>query len=245
MKKLLVLLLALLTLVSFTACKGEDIHKKGEGVMTYAEYAAAADGSTVVVETFIQGFESWWNGTITLYTADKDGAYFIYGLACTEEESKALTYGAKIKVTGTKTTYNGEVEIMDAKFEVLEGTYNAEAIDVTDLCGTDKLIEKMNVKGLFKNAKVVASTDAEGNEVAFLYNWNGSGEPHNSDVYFKVEINGTVYSFNVRRYVDGAGTNSDVYKAAEALQIGDVVTLEGFLYWYYADCQARITKITK
>ena len=28
------------------------------------------------------------------------------------------------------------------------------------------------------------------------------------------------------------GQDTDVYKAVEALQVGDVIDLEGFLYWY-------------
>jgi len=38
------------------------------------------------------------------------------------------------------------------------------------------------------------------------------------------------YNFCVEFYL--RGKDSDVYKAVEGLKVGDVVDLEGFLYWY-------------
>ena len=57
-----------------------DINAKSEGVMTYAEYEAAALDSPVTVETYVQGKTSWWENKGTLYTQDGDGAYFIYDM---------------------------------------------------------------------------------------------------------------------------------------------------------------------
>ena len=76
---------------------------------------------------------------------------------------------------------------------------------------------------------VEASVDPDGNEVPFLYNYDGSGEEGN-DVYFNVSVDGNTYTFLVRSYVTDSST--DVYKAAQALNIGDVIDMEGFLYWY-------------
>ncbi len=56
--------------------EAEDV--KSEGVMTYDEYAAADVDSEVVVETYVQAKQSWWEDKATFYTQDKDGAYFIY-----------------------------------------------------------------------------------------------------------------------------------------------------------------------
>ena len=60
---------------------------------------------------------------------------------------------------------------------------------------------------------------------------------------------GATYTFCVESYLTGADT--DVYKAVEALQAGDKVDIEGFVYWYDADEDAsgdgintHITKIT-
>ena len=103
MKKLIAMLLALVMVLAFAGCSnsaGSDEDKKSEGVMTYAEYAAAELDTQVVVETYVQAKQSWWEDKATLYTQDKDGAYFIYNAACSEEDYAKLTPGTKIKVTG-------------------------------------------------------------------------------------------------------------------------------------------------
>ena len=43
-------------------------------------------------------------------------------------------------------------------------------------------------------------------------------------------MNGETYSFTVESSL--CGPDTDVYKAVKDLKIGDVVDLEGFLYWY-------------
>ena len=130
MKKLIAILAASLCLLTLAACAGSS-DAKGEGVMTYAEYAAAPLDSQVVVETYVQGKQSWWDNQATFYTQDKDGGYFIYNMPCTEEEFAKLTNGTKIKVTGYKSEWAGEVEITDAKFEIEDGSFIATATDVT------------------------------------------------------------------------------------------------------------------
>ena len=109
--------------------------EKSEGVMTYAEYAAAELDTEVVVETYVQAKQSWWEDKATLYTQDQDGGYFIYELPCSEEEYEKLTPGTKIKVTGYKAEWSGEVEIIDATYEIEEGNYVAEPVDVTTYLG--------------------------------------------------------------------------------------------------------------
>lgn len=118
---------------------------KSEGVMTYDEYANAAVETKVVVETYVQAKQSWWDNKCTLYTQDKDGAYFIYDMPCSEEDYAKLEKGTKIKVTGYKAEWSGEVEIIDAEFEILDGNYVAEAEDVTALLGSDDLVKKQNI----------------------------------------------------------------------------------------------------
>ena len=110
--------------------------------------------------------------------------------------------------------------------------YIAEPVDVTDLLGTDALAEKINQKVAFKGMTVEPSTiEGDDTEYAFLYNWDGSGEEGaNSDLYFNVSKDGQTYTFTVESYLTGEG--SEVYEAVKALNVGDVVDLEGFLYWY-------------
>lgn len=209
----------------------ENAGAKSEGVMTYEEYVAAELESEVVIETYVQAKQSWWDNKATLYTQDEDGAYFVYNVNCTEEEYAKLVPGTKIKVTGYKTEWAGEVEIAEgASFEILDGSYIAPAFDVTELLGTDELINHQNQFVSFKGMTVeVAGQDADGKDVAFLYNWDGSGEDGN-DLYFNVSLNGETYTFTVESYL--CDNTTEVYEAVKNLQIGDVIDMEGFLYWY-------------
>ena len=143
--------------------------------MTYAEYAAAELETPVVVETYVQAKQGWWNDQATIYTQDKEGAYFIYEMPISQDDYNKLTAGTKIKVKGFKAEWSGEVEIIDATYEILEGNWVAPAADATAWLGTDELIKHQNELVSFKGATVVASTDANGAEAAFLYNWDGSG----------------------------------------------------------------------
>ena len=123
MKKTMALLLALVMVFAFVGCSNEKEDVKSEGVMTYAEYVAAELDSKVVVETYVQAKQSWWEDKATVYTQDKDGAYFIYNMACSEADYAKLNVGTKIKVTGTKSEWSGEIEIVDATFEIEEGSF--------------------------------------------------------------------------------------------------------------------------
>ena len=255
MKKLLSLLMAL-TLVS--ACVGcgasegnasstdasassEAEDTKSEGVMTYDEYVAAALDSEVVIEAYVQAKQSWWEDQATVYAQDKDGAYFLYNMACSEEDYAKLTTGTKIKVTGFKAEWSGEVEIIDATFEIEDGNYVAAAEDVTSLLGSDDLINHQNKFVTFKGMTVeAAGQDDAGNDVAFLYNWDGSGQD-GDDLYFNVSLNGETYTFTVESYLCDSST--DVYKAVQGLNIGDTVDMEGFLYWYEG-VNPHITSVT-
>lgn len=233
MKKFTALLLAVLMVFGCAACGGkEDINAKSEGTMTYAEYDAAALDSEVVIEAYVQAKQSWWDNTATVYLQDGDGAYFVYGMACTEEEYEKIPTGTKIKVTGYKTEWSGEVEIIDAKFEILEGSYIAKATDVTSLLANEaELIKKQNMFVAFKGMTV---------ESAPIYKWDGSGQD-GDDLYFNVSVGGNTYTFTVESYLTDGST--DVYKAVKNLKAGDKVDMEGFLYWYEG-VNPHITSVT-
>ncbi len=225
------------------------VDTKSEGVMTYAQYAAAEFDTQVVIEAYIQAKQGWWVndknvGVATFYTQDTEGAYLLYDMPCSEEDyNNKLTVGTKVKVTGYKATWGGVVEIIDATYEVIEGaTYVAPAMDATNLLGSEDLVNHMIKKVAFKGMTVVASTNKEGVESAFLYNWDGSGTQGN-DIYFNAKTaDGKVCTFVIESYLTGKDT--DVYKAAEALTIGSVIDLEGLLYWYETNPQPHITTIT-
>jgi hypothetical protein len=75
---------------------------------------------------------------------------------------------------------------------------------------------------------------------AFFYSWDGSGS-QGDDLYFKASVNGQTYTFTVESYLTGSDTA--VYKAVEALKVGDTVDMTGFLYWYEG-ANPHITNIT-
>ncbi len=256
MKKLLTVALVLLVALTVVACTAdepaktttaatttaptttaptttEDINAKSEGVLTYEQYVAAEMDTEVVIEAYIQATQVYSEqyGNTSIYAQDGQGAYFIYRYACTAEDYAKLTKGAKIRVTGTKTAWSGEVEIADVtKLEIIEGNYVAPVTDVTELLGKEELINKQNMLGSFKNLTVAASKiQDDATEYAFLYNWDGSGTD-GSDIYFNVTDGTNVYTFVVE--TDLCPATSDVYAAVKALKVGDKINVEGFLYWY-------------
>lgn len=248
MKKYFAMMLAAVLTLSIVGCGEKDEEQsenfsdeqsvdvsdeKSEGVMTYAEYVAAADDTEIVIETYVQDKQSWWQDKATIYTQDRDGAYFIYEMTCSEEDYAKLTPGTKIRVTGYRASWEGEIEVASgATFEILEGSYIAEATDVTSLLGKDELIDHQNKFVSFKGMTV----EDAGNGTAFMYK-----DEDGSDIYFKVSLDGVTYDFVVESYLRGAGT--EVYEAVKGLKIGDVVDMEGFLYWYRG-VNPHITSVT-
>ncbi len=218
MKKLFAAILALALILGACALAEEA------AVMTYADYAAAAIDDEVTVEVYVQAHQSWWDNKVTVYAADADGAYFIYEMACSEEDAAKLEPGTKIRVTGYKGEWSGEVEIVDATFEFVDAEpWVAEALDVTDLLGTDALAEHQNQFVAFKGLTIEDSGDG----AAFTYK---NPDEKTDDLYFKASKDGQTFDFCVEFYL--CGKDTEVYKAVEALNVGDVVNLEGFLYWY-------------
>ena len=223
MKKFFALILAVVMMLSVAAFAEEA--DTTATVMTHEEFVAAELESEVTVETYVQDKQSWWDNKATFYCQSEDGAYFVYEMPCTEEEYEQLAAGTKIRVTGYKAEWSGEVEITDATFEILEADpYIAEATDVTELLGTDELINHQNEKVAFTGLTVEAYDESG---AAFAYK---NDAEKTDDLYFKASYNGTTYDFCVEYYL--CGSDTDVYKAVEALNVGDVVDLEGFLYWY-------------
>ena len=242
MKKIIAMLLVLVMAASLVACGGEKAPETtaapateapateapateapateapAAAAMTHEEYMAAELDAEVVIETYVQGHQSWWDNKITVYCQSPDGAYFLYELACSEEDAAKLVPGTKIRVTGYKGEWAGEIEVMDGTFEFVEGgdTFIAEALDVTELLGTDELIAHQNEFVSFKGMTVEA----------IEYK---NGEP-GDDIYVTLGYNGASYSFCVEVYL--TGTESDVYTTVGTLNVGDVVDVEGFLYWY-------------
>ena len=203
MKRFVALLLVLCVVLAFAGC--------GSKAMSHADFMAAEMDSEVVIETYVQNHQSWWDNKITVYCQSEDGAYFLYELACSEEDAAKL-------VPGTKGEWAGEVEVMDGTFEFAKGndTYIAEPLDVTAMLGTDELIAHQNELASFKGMTVEA----------IEYK---NGEP-GDDIYLTLGKDGASYSFCVEVYL--TDPSSDVYTTVGTLEVGNVVDVEGFLYWY-------------
>ena len=215
MKKYLAVMMALAmtagmgmaAMAAETEAEADD--PKGEGVMTYEEFMNAEVDDEVVVEAYVQAKQAWYEGnesrgtdTATVYAQDHDGGYFFYDMECSAEDYEKLVPGE-------------------------DGEYIAEPVDVTELLGDEEAIAAyQNQKVAFKGLTVEAADDSG---AAFLYNWDGSGTDGN-DLYFNVSLDGNTYSFTVESYL--CDNTTDVYKAVKELKVGDVVDLEGFLYWY-------------
>ena len=220
MKKIISVLLLVVLCLAFVSC----------GESAYDKYVNAELESNVTVDMYVQATQSWWDNKITVYGADEDGAYFVYELACSEADAAKLVPGTKITVTGRKTAWAGEVEIMDATF-VFAGdeTYVSEAIDLTSkLANAEELIKYQNRLAIFKGLTVV--------KVEY------QGGARGKDIYLSVSDGTNEYSFCVEQYL--TGPNTEVYQAVEALAAGDVVDVTGFVYWYEG-VNTHITAIAK
>ena len=250
MKKFIALLMAVMMILTLAACGSEKPAEQpteaptqaptqapteaptqpvDDGVMSHEEYMAAAMDSEVVIEAYVQATQSWWEDKITVYAQDEDGAYFIYEMACAEADAAKLVPGTKIKVTGYKGEWAGEVEIMDGTFEFAgDATYVAVPVDATAWLGTDELIQHQNQLAVFKGMTV------EGIEYK-------NGEP-GDDIYVTVSKDGAKYDFCVERYLTDPET--EVYKSVGTLAAGDVVDITGFIYWYEG-VNTHITGISK
>ena len=234
MKKILVAVLALALAVSMVALAVAE----GAAVMSYADYAAAAVDSPVNAEAWVQAKLTWWDNKTSIYAADKDGAYFLYDIACPEADYEKLVPGQKIAFQGYKGEWSGEVEVVDGSFSFVDGdSFVAEPLDITAMLGTDELASHINQAIKVTDAVVVDKGDG----AAFFFNYDNSGEDGSCDLYFDLQINGAVYTFVARRYLTVPG--SETYEAVKNLKVGDTVDVEGFLYWYEGP-QPHITSIT-
>ena len=188
-------------------------------VMTHEEFVAAELDAEVTVETYVQAKQGWWKDEAVVYCQSEDGAYLIYKLPCSEEEYAQLTEGTKIRVTGFKAEFSGELEISDVSaWEIVEGeTFVAEALDVTELMSNEEELVKHQNEKIAVNGLSVKAIEYK------------NGEP-GDDIYLTLTDGENEYSFCVEVYL--TGTDSEVYQTVGELKEGDIVNVEAFLYWY-------------
>ena len=102
MKKFLAMILAMTLMLACGAALAEEaIEAKAEGVMTYAEYDAAALDAEVTIECYVQATQSWWDNKITVYAADQEGAYFLPGFHAQKSDVLRERDAVQVLVNGT------------------------------------------------------------------------------------------------------------------------------------------------
>lgn len=225
---------AILLATCLTSCGGQ-----GSG---WKAFKAAQDGEEVTVETYIQAkfyYNAW--GNFNFYAQDSEGAYYGYRYYCTEAEYNAIEIGQKVKITGKKASYAGEVEFGEAtiSIELLDGNWKATPIDVTKYAGTASMIDYQNRYIKYTNLTVVPENDS-GEAVRY------KGE--NDDIYF---VGTTPDGVKVNFCVESDFTNSstDVYKKVGTLKVGDKIDVEGFCNWWDEEhggtgANPHVTKLT-
>lgn len=136
-------------------------------VNTFAQYAAAADGTALTVEGIITGFNSKADGdkdnSIYMQDLNNEGGYYIYALE--KDPTETLAIGMTIQVKGEKATYSGTYEIKNATVTVLDETIkpvtpvdfteiytNAGALDAPELAGKQGML--VTIKGVTVGGKL-------------------------------------------------------------------------------------------
>ena len=205
-------------------CGYQRVQNPDTKVMSHAEFLAASLGEKVIIESYVQDHETWWDNKIVVYLQDMDGAYCVYNMACSEEDAAKLLPGTKIRVEGIKAEWSGEIEIIEGTFRFAGGeSFIAKATDVTALFGSDELQAHMNERISVKDAIVVPQPDGAG----FAYK---NPDQKTDDLYFDIMVGTQIVHCCVEFYL--RGQDSEVYQTVERLKAGDVIDLEGFLYWY-------------
>lgn len=252
MKKLLTVLLTMLLVLTLAGCgqKEEPVEELTPEPITakntYAEYMAGANDDEFELLMSVQGHQNWWyddetqQGKVTVYAQDDNGGYFIYEMICPEEkDADVLLPGTLIRVTGYKSEWGGEIELVDATYEFCDVGGNAGKVypakDVTSEVGTDLLINDMNKLVSIKGLTVVAYE--EGSEEAI----SRKESSWDHDLYFKADLNGNVVEFCIENQL--TAVDDPTYTAVENLKVGDVIDIEGFLYWYNGP-NPHVTSIT-
>lgn len=265
MKKLLTVLLTVLMACTLVACSSNTKTETESGPVesettdgtaestsgevpevktTYADYVNAEDDTEVEVLMYVQAHQSWWEnegvGQLTIYGVDEEtnGGYFVYNAQVDEATANALVEGTLIKVTGVKSTWAGEPEIIDATVEMYSNpAYVSEPVDLTDKFNDEEaLYEYVNQKAKFTSLTVAGMDDG----AAFWYGYDNSGS-QGDDLYFNLTNGETTYTFVIESYL--CDKDSDVYQTVEALQVDALVDVECFMYWYEG-MNAHVTSVT-
>ena len=130
-------------------------------VATWSEYAAAEDGKLLVVDGIVTMFTSKGNNdkNNTMYIQDADGAYYAYSMD-EDPKDKNIAVGMKVRLTGTKKTYNGTYELEKVLIkEVLDTNVQEVApININELLANATSVKDKKLTNL--QGSIVTLTDA-------------------------------------------------------------------------------------
>lgn len=125
-----------------TNAKGETLSREYNHIVpkfkvnTYAEYRAAEDGTSLVVEGVVYGIMSKTTGdaenSIFVQDLTCGGGYYVYQLS--DDEVAKVALGQTVKVKGNKKAYYDLPEIVDATVEVIKTeTTTLTPTDITEV----------------------------------------------------------------------------------------------------------------
>ena len=144
-----------------TASKTLSFKVPAYKVTSYAEYAAAEKDAVVVVRGIITGIFSPSNGStgngIYIQDLKGEGGYYVYGLAEGKDPvaDLGLKVGMTVEASGTKDTYNGLYEVMNAAIEVLDDS--VKAVEPTDYTEIFKNAAELNDASLVDKQSVLVT----------------------------------------------------------------------------------------
>ena len=119
----------------------------------------------------------------------------------------------------------------------------AEKYCVTSLDTVDErfMTDEVMIYGIENGSKYV-KTEIPSGQVLISNGYAAKYKLSEGDeITLKDKYSSKTYTFTVESYL--CDKDSDVYKAVEALQIGDKIDMEGFLYWYNG-VNPHITSVT-
>ena len=217
-----------------TEAETEPSSEEAAAPLPYEEYLRAPLDTEVTISAYIQyAAVKEDERMVCLFLQDADGGYYIYDMPTRKEDLDRLTKGVRLQVTGRKSEWSGEIEIQDVTdYRIFpEDTCLFDPQDITVLMGTEAVAAAQNQRVRI-TATVAPSFNSLGEEVPFLYTYNGNGEAgQNQDLYFNASIGRETYTFVVES--DECPEGSAVYSAVTKLEIGEIIDMDGFLYWYH------------
>lgn len=222
----------------------------------YANFMSVPVGSEVTVTSILLMTSTWYQGKANLYFVNPDASgYYVYDYECTEakfNEISATVLNGVYTITGTKSVYEGQMEITDATItpattlgEDYVGLEQPLLINVAD---EESSITAFDVDEGYQNYLFIATmkiaeyktTDANA-KVAESKAFGYKGDEPTDDLYFTlVDENGVTINCCVERYddfgkfiaFDSHNDYSKLLETLQGLQVGTEVTVYGFMYWY-------------